>query len=78
MLFKELEFSLKEIKEILESPDEEEARELTKRLQKYITENYYTCTNEILQELGKMYAGGGDFTVNFDKVGGEGTRSVCK
>ncbi len=56
-----------------QSPNGEEARELTKRLQKHITENYYTCTNEILQELGKMYAGGGDFTVNFDKVGGEGT-----
>lgn len=56
-----------------QSPDGEEARELTKRLQKHITENYYTCTNEILQELGKMYVGGGDFTANIDKVGGEGT-----
>lgn len=56
-----------------QSPNGEEARELTKRLQKHITENYYTCTNEILQELGKMYAGGGDFTANIDKVGGEGT-----
>ena len=29
--------------------------------------------NEILSSLGKMYGGGGDFTTNIDKVGGEGT-----
>jgi hypothetical protein len=33
----------------------------------------YTCTKEILGGLGKMYAGGGDFTINIDKIGGEGT-----
>lgn len=44
-----------------------------KKLQDYITENYYTCTDEIFQGLGAMYAGGGDFTSNIDKVGGEGT-----
>lgn len=30
-------------------------------------------TDEILLSLGGMYAGGGDFTANIDKVGGEGT-----
>ena len=44
-----------------------------KKLQDFITENFYTCTDEILLSLGQMYAGGGDFTVNIDKVGGEGT-----
>ena len=29
--------------------------------------------NEILSGLGKMYAGGGDFTKNIDSYGGEGT-----
>ncbi len=39
----------------------------------HITQNFYTCTNEILSGLGKMYAGGGDFTKNIDSYGGEGT-----
>ena len=30
-------------------------------------------TNEILSSHGKMYAGGGEFTENIDKMGGEGT-----
>ena len=55
------------------SPDCEEAVALAKKLQDHITENYYTCTDEILLSLGAMYAGGGDFTTNIDKVGGEGT-----
>ena len=33
----------------------------------------YTCTNEILNSLGKQYGGGGDFTTNIDSYGGEGT-----
>lgn len=59
------------IKEL--SPDSEEAIALARKLQDHITENYYTCTDAILQSLGAMYAGGGDLTTNIDKVGGEGT-----
>ena len=55
------------------SPDSEDAVTLAKKLQDHITEHYYTCTDEILLGLGAMYAGGGDFTANIDKVGGEGT-----
>ncbi len=54
-------------------PDSAEAIALAKELQEYITENFYACTDEILLSLGGMYAGGGDFTANIDKVGGEGT-----
>ena len=54
-------------------PASEEAQSLVKKLQDYITENMYTCSNEILSGLGKMYAGGGDFTKNIDSYGGEGT-----
>ena len=54
-------------------PESAEAQMLVKRLQNYITENFYTCTDEILESLGLMYAGGGDMTANIDKVGGEGT-----
>ena len=54
-------------------PASEDAQALVKKLQDYITEHMYTCTKEILSSLGKMYAGGGDFTTNIDKMGGEGT-----
>ncbi len=43
------------------------------KVQDYITENFYTCTREILYGLGRMYAGGGEFTKNINEAGGEGT-----
>ncbi|MBR3642192.1 MAG: MerR family transcriptional regulator [Parasporobacterium sp.] len=54
-------------------PASEDAQALVKKLQDYITEHMYTCKKEILSSLGKMYAGGGDFTKNIDSYGGEGT-----
>lgn len=54
-------------------PDSTEAIALAKKLQEFITNNFYSCTDEILLSLGGMYAGGGDLTANIDKVGGEGT-----
>ena len=54
-------------------PASEAAQALVKKLQEYITQHFYNCTNEILSGLGKMYAGGGDFTKNIDSYGGEGT-----
>jgi len=56
-----------------QAPDSEAAAALAKKLQNHISANYYTCTNEILSSLGTMYAAGGDFTANIDRVGGEGT-----
>ena len=56
-----------------QEPDSAEAIALAKKLQNHITEHYYNCTDEILMGLGNMYAAGGDFTTNIDKVGGEGT-----
>ena len=50
-----------------------DAQNLVKRIQDYITENLYTCTNKILRGLGKMYSGGGEITTNIDVYGGEGT-----
>lgn len=44
-----------------------------KKVQEYITENFYTCTKEILKGLGTMYGGGGEFTKNINAVGGDGT-----
>ena len=54
-------------------PASAEAQALVKKLQEYITQHFYNCTKEILSGLGKMYAGGGDFTKNIDSYGGEGT-----
>ena len=54
-------------------PASQEAQDLVRKLQAYITEHMYTCTKEILSGLGRMYAGGGDFTENIDSYGGEGT-----
>lgn len=55
------------------NPASGDAQTLVKKLQDYITEHMYTCTKEILSGLGKMYAGGGDFTKNINSYGGEGT-----
>ena len=49
-----------------------EAQALVAKLQAHITANYYTCTNEILAGLGKMYVGDERFKKNIDKYG-EGT-----
>ena len=54
-------------------PAAPEAQALVQKLQSYITEHYYTCSDEILLSLSKMYDGGGTMTENIDKVGGPGT-----
>ena len=54
-------------------PGCEEAQELVKKLQDFLTEHFYTCTNEVLKGLGMMYACNEDFTKNIDAAGGEGT-----
>ncbi len=58
--------------------ESEEALALVKRLQDYITEHFYTCTDEILESLSLMYADGGEMTANIDKAGGKGTASFAK
>ena len=50
-----------------------EVQQQVKKLQDFITEHYYTCSNEILYSLGQMYAAGGEFTANIDAAGGAGT-----
>ena len=55
------------------SPSGSAAQRLVKKLQYYITEHFYTCSDEILAALGNMYAGGGEMTDNINHAGGEGT-----
>lgn len=42
---------------------------LVKKLQDFITENYYRCTDEILAGLGKMYIADERFKTNIDSHG---------
>ena len=51
------------------SADSDEAQALVAKLQVHITENYYTCTDEILAGLGKMYVTDERFKKNIDKYG---------
>ena len=51
------------------SADSAEAQALVAKLQAYITANYYTCTDEILAGLGKMYVADERFKKNIDKYG---------
>ena len=52
--------------------DSDEAQALVAKLQAHITANYYTCTDEILAGLGKMYVADERFKKNIEKYG-EGT-----
>ena len=52
--------------------DSNEAQAIVAKLQAHITANYYTCTDEIIAGLGKMYIADERFKKNIDKYG-EGT-----
>lgn len=54
-------------------PSAEKVQSQVKKLQDFITENFYNCSDEILYSLGSMYVNGGDFTENIDMTGGKGT-----
>ena len=49
------------------SPESTDAQNLVEKLQNFITENYYTCTNETLSGLGQMYVADERFKNNIDK-----------
>ena len=54
-------------------PSDEQVQVQVKKLQDYITEHFYTCSDKILQGLGRMYAGGGELNENIDAAAGIGT-----
>ena len=60
------------------SPASSEAQALVAKLQSFITENYYTCTSQILFGLGQMYAAGDEMNENIDNAGGEGTGTFAR
>lgn len=51
------------------NPADEQVQLQVKKLQDYITNHFYTCSDKILCGLGRMYAGGGELTENIDDVG---------
>ena len=59
-------------------PDGDEAREAVAEIQRYITEHYYECTDEIFAGLGEMYAADERFKKNIDKAGGTGTAEFAR
>ena len=56
--------------------DSAEAQGLVSKLQAHVTANYYTCTDEILAGLSKMYVADERFKKNIDKSG-EGTAELA-
>ncbi len=56
-----------------QDPAGETAQALVKKLQSYITQHYYRCTDQILAGLGQMYVADDRFRANIDAAGGEGT-----
>ena len=69
-----------EFSECLKNGDEpfsDMSQALVKKLQEYITENYYNCTDEILAGLGRMYVADERFMANIDRHS-EGTAEfIC-
>lgn len=53
-------------------PAGEEARAQAGRIQNFISEHYYRCSDEVFAQLGQMYGAGGDFTRNINDTAGEG------
>ncbi len=60
------------------APESPEVQALIARLRAFITENYYTCTPQILRGLGQMYVSGGSMTENIDAAGGAGTAELAR
>ena len=55
------------------SPADEKVQEKVGEYKQFITDNFYTCTDEILRGLGEMYVSDERFRKNIDKAGGDGT-----
>jgi len=58
--------------------DSNAVQEWVAQLQAFFTQHYYTCTPEILANLGEMYADGGSMTENIDAAGGKGTGEFAR
>ncbi len=53
-------------------PTAPEAQEQARVVQRFISENFYQCSNEVFAQLGKAYGAGGAFTQNINAAAGAG------
>lgn len=61
-----------------QKPECAQAQSWAAQLQGFFTQHFYNCTDEILQGLGDVYAGGGTMTENIDTAGGPGTGAFAR
>ena len=59
------------------TPEDPQVQAAVAALQQFITDNYYTCTKQILAGLGQMYVADERFTKNIDAAGGTGTAAFA-
>ncbi len=59
-------------------PAHQAVQEQIKKLQDFITNHYYNCTDEILNGLGQMYICDERMKKNIDQAGGEGTAEFAR
>ena len=60
-----------------QEPGSEAVQQTVAALQQFITDHYYTCTKEILRNLGMMYTAVGSMKDNIDACGGAGTAELA-
>lgn len=60
------------------SPKDPEVQKVVADYQQFINDNFYTCPNELLNNLGKMYVLDNRFKDRIDHAGGVGTASFVQ
>ena len=60
-----------------EKPDSDRAQHLVNKLQDYISQHYYKCTNAILAGLGQMYVADVRFKNNIDQHADGTAAFIC-
>lgn len=59
-------------------PESDEAQTAIVDIQRYITDHFYECPDEIFAGLGEMYVADERFRKNIDKAGGDGTAQFAR
>lgn len=59
-------------------PESDEVQTAIADIQRYITDHFYECTDEIFAGLGEMYVADDRFRKNVDKAGGDGTAEFVR
>ncbi|KAA9300531.1 MULTISPECIES: MerR family transcriptional regulator [Aerococcus] len=54
-------------------PQAADVQLLIEHLQDFISNHFYQCSDDMLVNLGQLYAGGGDISITIDKEAGDGT-----